>query len=266
MRYANKADLKQIIELFEDCFPEDTEFTKWFFENEFNVNNTIIYEIDNKIAAMLQLLPYSINASGEIIDVHYIYGACTHIHYRKQGYMSKLLQFIDKDTILIPANDSLYEFYAKAGFETVFYNYKTDININDSLNDNMNDNLCITNDCNTQGMLNLYNKPNRIIRNKLYFDGQIKLTRYLGGDVLCIEEDKKILGYAFVYENETYVEISEIICNSKYLLNIFLQKIAKKYKKNHIKYINDEYGVQTRIGMIRAKKQINNIYMNLMFN
>lgn len=266
MRYARENDFNQIIQLFKDCFPEDAEFTDWFFKNQFSIKDTLIYDIDNKVVAMLQLLPYNIDIDGKSLEVYYIYGACTHIDYRNRGYMSQMLKSIDKDTILIPASDSLYEFYGSAGFETVFYNYKSDIHIDNTINDDIHNELYITDDVSIKDMLKIYDKPNRIIRDELYFDKQSNLIKYLGGELLYIKQDNNILGYAFIYENENYIEINEIICENKQIFDDFIQKISHKYKKNHIKYTSDAFGDKTRIGMIKTKHKINDIYMNLMFN
>ena len=54
IRYASPKNLNEITALWNMCFPESPEFTKWYFEKVFSLENTLIYTENGKITAMLQ--------------------------------------------------------------------------------------------------------------------------------------------------------------------------------------------------------------------
>ena len=63
IRFANIEDRDRIIELWTESFGYD-EFAAWFFENIFNIENVLVYEVweedSEKVVAMLQRIPYII--------------------------------------------------------------------------------------------------------------------------------------------------------------------------------------------------------------
>ena len=124
--FALPSDTGEIRALWDSCFPEEPEFSDLFFAKMFKSDTCLVLREDGIIKAMAQMLPYELKDVGKVT---YIYGAATHPDFRRQGLMRRLLEAsfeLDKKrgfaaSILIPANEALYGFYARLGYKTRFY-------------------------------------------------------------------------------------------------------------------------------------------------
>lgn len=118
--FATEKDINALKALWQSVFLEDKEVTEYFFENIFANVVTPVIRIDGEIASSLFLLDCKI---GEF-NGKCVYCAMTKYTHRGKGYMKKLLDFsydwcIDNGyafLILVPAERSLFEYYAKCGF------------------------------------------------------------------------------------------------------------------------------------------------------
>ena len=129
IRNANAGDLSEIITLWNTCFPDESGFNAYFFENVFDLRNVLLLEKAGRIAAMTQMIPFHMRDLNGVDEVFtYIYGACTHPEFRRQHLMSELLNRsfqLDRaqgrvGSILIPAEPWLFDFYAQFGYQPVF--------------------------------------------------------------------------------------------------------------------------------------------------
>ncbi len=128
LRFAEPMDLSEIRLLWETCFPNEGGFNEYFFGRVFNVNYTLVAEEENKLCAMLQMLPYRLRVGERTGEITYIYGACTSPDFRRQGHMKCLLERsfeIDKQkgriaSALIPQEEWLFGFYRQFGYEPFF--------------------------------------------------------------------------------------------------------------------------------------------------
>lgn len=111
------------------CFPYDSEnFVQFYFTKVYKDEDTLVYLIDNKPVASLQIIPYALKTDSSIAMIAYISGAMTHPDYRKQGYMESLLKASFEEmekrgytgAFLIPQEKWLFDFYRKYGFEEAF--------------------------------------------------------------------------------------------------------------------------------------------------
>lgn len=109
----NKSD---IVSLWKNVFGDTEEEILFFIENAKNADCLALYK-EKKIASMLFLVDCSINGK----EGKYIYAACTKKEFEGRGLMTKLLDAskkFDYDFLcLIPASDSLVDFYNKRGFD-----------------------------------------------------------------------------------------------------------------------------------------------------
>ncbi len=130
IRYSETKDLKDIITLWCEAF-EDSESDIMFFINaHYKPQNTLVFEENGKIASMLFLLEGEMHINGKLYPSYYLYAACTLNEYRGRGYMSLLLEFAKETAImrgfdyicLLPAEKSLYGYYEKFGYKTIFKN------------------------------------------------------------------------------------------------------------------------------------------------
>lgn len=122
---------EQIISLWKTCFQDTEEFIQFYFNRKYEDENALLYTENGIPKAASLMLPYLMTWQNTIVSTSYISGACTHPQARKQGLMTRLLQEGFKEmyrrgiafSTLIPAEDWLYDFYARLGYAPVFHQY-----------------------------------------------------------------------------------------------------------------------------------------------
>ena len=126
LRKLEKQEHRKTRKLWEEVFKEDTkEFLDYYYFVKTLENEIYVIEEDGKIVSMLHLNPYQMRIGKEIYQTHYIVAVATDEHYRKRGYMAKLLNYtmqIMQDrgepfTFLMPAAEAIYKPF---GFEFVY--------------------------------------------------------------------------------------------------------------------------------------------------
>lgn len=127
---------EELKELWHTVFGDDYDYINLFFKKEYSLCDTFAEVIDGKIVSVLYLLNCRIDFNSETYKGKYLYAAATHPDYRSRGLMGKLINEAldycknasDTDFIsLVPANDGLYDYYGKFGFETALYRYETTV-------------------------------------------------------------------------------------------------------------------------------------------
>ena len=68
IRYAKPIDKDQVVSVWNYCFEDGEDFVKYYFENVYDENNTIIIEENDEVLSALQLNKYTI----EIINTMYL--------------------------------------------------------------------------------------------------------------------------------------------------------------------------------------------------
>lgn len=135
IKLADKHTEPQVKQMWKTCFDDTDEFIELYFSEKYKNENTLVYMQGNEVVASLQLLSYRFTFYGVEIPIAYISGACTLPSFRRKGLMGKLLveAFIlmqQRDiplSVLIPAENWLYDYYSTYGYEKVFE--KDDIKI-----------------------------------------------------------------------------------------------------------------------------------------
>lgn len=115
-------------ELWKLCFGDSDDFLDLYFSRKYRdeINSCIVR--DGRIVSALQRIPYVMNFMGDVIYSSYISGACTHPDFRSQGLMRELLAQAHRRmysdgaglAMLIPAEESLKEYYARSGYAVCF--------------------------------------------------------------------------------------------------------------------------------------------------
>lgn len=113
--------------LWKQCFGDTEQYTQFYFQEKSKSNQiqTICVtehsgqegKSTERLIAMLHLNPYQIQVFQTQINANYIVGVATDAHYRKRGYMRKLLlealqHMYEQEqpfTYLMPASSSIYE-------------------------------------------------------------------------------------------------------------------------------------------------------------
>ncbi len=278
IRIAQNSDKEQIKNLFDKCFDEDIIFNNWFFENVFEINKTIIYETNNKITSMLQMLDYSLISNGEKYEISYIYGVCTDNEYRNQKQMAKILNYaFDLDikkgkdfSVLIPQHDWLFDVYSKFDYKPCFkvITEKHDFNINTKVQK-----VKRLTHANIEDLSNVYEKAlcnvDRILRDDDFWKKQIKLIDNIGLGFYGIFDNDKMTAYAFLWEIDDCLYAQEIFAIDETAKQVILQSLMKEFNKDIIRSTSFDNDFYDKFGCIKTyKKDIThfNGYMNLMFN
>ncbi len=109
--------------LWQRVFGDDDQFVDHFLIKYFSDKGLISFvDVDNRYIAMLHIIPMT---TPEGLQVAYIYGVATHPNFRNLGYASKLMSAAIKKVttdgydlaMLIPSEESLFDFYARFGFQ-----------------------------------------------------------------------------------------------------------------------------------------------------
>ncbi len=120
INFATEKDINALSNLWQSVFLEDEEVTEYFFEKLFADTVTPVIRLDGEIVSSLFLLDCKIgNYKGKCV-----YCAMTKYSHRGKGYMKDLLDFSYNWCIengydfltLVPAERSLFKYYAKCGF------------------------------------------------------------------------------------------------------------------------------------------------------
>lgn len=116
-RRATEADRKSIEALWAYCFEKpDEPFFQWYFSRVCLMDDVVVAEENQHIAADLHLRPYTLNLRGNSMPVDYMVGVATHPAARGRGIASKLLKNAFRISrsrgksavILMPSDASFY--------------------------------------------------------------------------------------------------------------------------------------------------------------
>jgi len=129
IRFAEVRDIAALKALWDVAFPGERDFCDVIFETHFGPELVMGDERGGGLSAMTFLLPCRLRRGAEDeIPCGYIYAAATHPDFRRQGVMSRLLMAAhgamaargDRCSLLIPASEWLFGFYARLGYAPVF--------------------------------------------------------------------------------------------------------------------------------------------------
>lgn len=116
-RRATEANRKSIEALWAYCFEKpDEPFFQWYFSRVCQMDDVVVAEENQHIAADLHLRPYTLNLRGNSMPVDYMVGVATHPAARGRGIASKLLKNAFRISrsrgksavILMPSDASFY--------------------------------------------------------------------------------------------------------------------------------------------------------------
>lgn len=146
IRFADKDTAPLVRSMWKTCFGDSESYMDLYFSSKYKNENTLIYFLENKPVASLQMLPYKMSFYREIIPISYLAGLCTLPEYRGRGYMGALINeaykvMFDRNidiSILVPAEDSLYGYYIRYNFVQTFESSNTPILLEPIFKNNSN--------------------------------------------------------------------------------------------------------------------------------
>ncbi len=135
IRQAVHEDKEQIALLWITCFGERREAIDCFLDTVFSGKDCLVHIEDERLVAMVHMLPAHIAVPGGKLQAHYIYAAATHPDYRSKGLMGRLLAQAfaygesrgDVCSFLLPSEPSLYDYYGRHGYLPYFRTRFVDI-------------------------------------------------------------------------------------------------------------------------------------------
>lgn len=217
--------------LWEDVFKEDTkEFLDYYYSVKAAENEIYVIEVDGKIVSMLHLNPYQMRIGNEIFQTHYIVAVATDEHYRKRGYMAKLLNYtmqIMQDrgepfTFLMPAAEAIYKPF---GFKFVYEQKRGPVTGKVYEESGIAFVMAEKEDCQAiANFANEYLKDYDVVawRDASYYETLLAEQTSENGGILLAKKEQKIVGvFCFAKAEGTdgeRTEIREPLCDQKEIL------------------------------------------------
>lgn len=238
IRYLGKDEKLNIKDLFENGLDLSKEYVDFYFDNRIDKSYVAVNEIDGKAVSQIQLIPKTLVIGKYKVDVFFLYGACTDIMYRQQGYMKNLLSDILKDmykdmepfTYIVPDNESSAVYFKSLGFE-----YVMDKNLAKPLDQRRKATHSLINrnaDVSDLIRLAIFAQSSTekkydvtICRDMDYLKRLKKLVDFENGNIEIYVENKVIVGYRIWMNNEIFEEVLDPTINQL----SYLDSDAKPY-------------------------------------
>lgn len=120
--------------LWKSVFADTDRYIDLFFAHQYRPDETLADMEDGLVRAMLFFPRYRLRIDGRETFAGYVCGAATRPEHRSQGLMAALLERAhlemarrgDEYSVLIPADESLYGYYARFGYTPFFRRGRSD--------------------------------------------------------------------------------------------------------------------------------------------
>jgi predicted N-acetyltransferase YhbS len=128
LRFAKKNDVDGITRLWDECFPGDEAFREYYMAEIFEPANTLVHEDGGRVVSMAHMLPMEMDYHTRIVPVCYVYAMGTDPAYRGKGLAAELMEQVFRElrqrdiplAVIVPQEDSLFDYYGRFGFAGVF--------------------------------------------------------------------------------------------------------------------------------------------------
>lgn len=275
-RQAEKGEISRQKEIWQLCFGDPDNYIDFYFANRYKEQETLLLLHNEVIAAMLTMLPVTtVTPENRRFNTAMLYAIATHPEEQNKGFSTRLIGYSNRCllakyqaiSLLVPAEEQLFEFYRKRGYRDGFYIREVPLN-----QDNI-DSLPMdkTSKCTISSISPVkYNqRRNKQLSGRLYIayaDEDIayqkKLSRLSGADLYGID-GKNIKGCAAVERiNPTKILIKEILVPDE-VLNESIKLIAQQLQAQELILRTPAYqgkhlgGAVRPFGMVRILKDIN---------
>ncbi|HAN43970.1 MAG TPA: hypothetical protein DCP97_01125 [Ruminococcaceae bacterium] len=229
-------DLKR---LWRECFGADDKYLNMYFGTRYRHENTLVYLVNQRAAAMLTMLPICLAANNKEYSARYIFAVATLSEYRGRGLSTQLLKFADDymssnniaAAVLAPANASLFGFYRQRGYSTLFNIKQVTVNCSE-INCGCCDDI-LAGDISAQQYAKL--RDASFADASIYAKWDVQQLEYIktelelfGGGFFSFKKGAYIACAALENNNET-VKIKEIITDGKITVEEILACICKMF-------------------------------------
>lgn len=130
VRLAKSGEVNQLKKLWKICFGDEDDYIDLYFNNKYKEEETAVLLWDGEIVAMTTMIPaHILMPSGEKLALSMLYAIATHPSFQGKGLSTQIMDFChtyletqNQDlSILVPARESLFDFYRKRGYKDGFY-------------------------------------------------------------------------------------------------------------------------------------------------
>ena len=235
IRYAKPIDKDQVVSVWNYCFEDGEDFVKYYFENVYDENNTIIIEENDEVLSALQLNKYTIDLRDNKYDVSYVVGVSSKPEVRGLGYMKHLMTYTLEELYkngeivsLLMAID--YRLYKRYGFDHCYDQIQYNLRTDELLGFRLSSKLRKATFEDAETLSRIYTKAMEslngyAVRDKAYFNRFIKEVSSESGYIYIDEENNSYIVY-YIQEDTFFVR--ELIYN-----NISSLKSMLAYIYNH---------------------------------
>lgn len=218
---AQKAFEPELKKIWKICFSDSDAYIDCFFQKQMKPENTLVYTNEQDVpVAMLFLLPAELHLKENNYPLQYLYAACTLPEFRGRGYMEQLVNAASElgkergieRTALVPAEESLFQYYEKCGYQRFFQRKKFVLSREELM-------VYDTGNCKKipVSVSNIIKQRNLYLQQSNNVSWPANHIRYaageafaVGGGVLCSD-----LGYAFYKVSNDILTINELAVNPK---------------------------------------------------
>lgn len=235
IRYAKPIDKDQIVSVWNYCFEDGEDFVKYYFENVYDENNTIIIEENDEVLSALQLNKYTIDIRDNKYDVSYVVGVSSKPEVRGLGYMKHLMTYTLEELYkngeivsLLMAID--YRLYKRYGFDHCYDQIQYNIRTDELLGFRLSSKLRKATFEDAETLSRIYTKAMEFlngyaVRDEAYFNRFMKEVSSESGYIYIDEENNSYIAYYI--QGDTFF-VRELIYN-----NISSLKSMLAYIYNH---------------------------------
>lgn len=235
IRYAKPIDKDQIVSVWNYCFEDGEDFVKYYFENVYDENNTIIIEENDEVLSALQLNKYTIDIRDNKYDVSYVVGVSSKPEVRGLGYMKHLMTYTLEELYkngeivsLLMAID--YRLYKRYGFDHCYDQIQYNLRTDELLGFRLSSKLRKATFEDAETLSRIYTKAMEslngyAVRDEAYFNRFIKEVSSESGYIYIDEENNSYIAYYI--QGDTFF-VRELIYN-----NISSLKSMLAYIYNH---------------------------------
>ena len=235
IRYAKPIDKDQVVSVWNYCFEDGEDFVKYYFENVYDENNTIIIEENDEVLSALQLNKYTIDLRDNKYDVSYVVGVSSKPEVRGLGYMKHLMTYTLEELYkngeivsLLMAID--YRLYKRYGFDHCYDQIQYNLRTDELLGFRLSSKLRKATFEDAETLSRIYTKAMEslngyAVRDEAYFNRFIKEVSFESGYIYIDEENNSYIAYYI--QGDTFF-VRELIYN-----NISSLKSMLGYIYNH---------------------------------
>ncbi|ENY8710884.1 GNAT family N-acetyltransferase [Clostridioides difficile] len=237
IRYAKEEEIESIKEIWSYCFNDTESFMKYYFNDKYKSENTVVALDEGKIISSLQLNQYKLLLNSKVYNTSYVVGVSTLPEGRGTGYMNKVMKFTLNElykkgqlvSILMPID---YRLYRRFGYEHCYDQIEYTINTDDLKNFKSSGKMIKSNLSQIDDLIRIdrtfLNEVNgNVLKDEHYYENLFKEIQSEDG-FLYIHEGNEKDGYIVYFLQEDKMFVREL-----FYKNIDALKSMLKFIYNH---------------------------------